>query len=563
MATRMNAGLYAAKEKLIDDLENQFVERVKMFTSDAKTRMRSVSREAAMQVFEFTLVFLTQVFPDLSRLESASDDAISEKLSGVEEKASSFQKKVENDLEKLNKSKESHTHQILGLRKLQKLLCDKTKISQTVTATTPTSSLATASKALGLSLSHKSTFSGKCPIDTNVPSILDMKLLPGGLVILADSLNNCVKLFNLQGRHIYNQALDSRPFRMAVMDITFTPNGINIKTSMKTSKKYLEIAAVTTQTLAVGFWPHSGIDLIDLSGRILRQLSSTLSPLYMVTTADGYLMMSIFRDNSIAKLKLEDTSTFFHHTVQQIEKPRGVEFIMDGSFIIADGDKRTLNLISPDGAWVKNLWTHPGVAATPCGPPKSFSQRSTFSVNTPCDSHNTLISDMKLLPSGLALLANQMNDCVKLYNWQGLHIHTQTLEWSPCFMTVMDRKSQSSWDLCVTLPSRSKISLLGVAPNGVNIKTSIKTLKKYLAIAAVTTQTLAVGFWSGAGIDLIDLSGRILRQLSSALDPSSMMMAADEYLLMSIPKDNSIAKLKLKNTSTVFNHKDSPYNEAL
>ena len=33
---------------------------------------------------------------------------------------------------------------------------------------------------------------------------------------------------------------------------------------------------------------------------------------------------------------------------------------MDGSFIIADGDKRTLNLISPDGAWVKNLWTHPG-----------------------------------------------------------------------------------------------------------------------------------------------------------------------------------------------------------
>ena len=34
MFTRMNAGVYTAKEKLIDDLENQFVERVKMFTSD-------------------------------------------------------------------------------------------------------------------------------------------------------------------------------------------------------------------------------------------------------------------------------------------------------------------------------------------------------------------------------------------------------------------------------------------------------------------------------------------------------------------------------------------------
>ena len=50
----------------------------------------------------------------------------------------------------------------------------------------------------------------------------------------------------------------------------------------------------------------------------------------------------------------------FFSIVQQIENPRGVEFIMDGSFIIADRDKRTLNLISPDGVCVRNLWTHPG-----------------------------------------------------------------------------------------------------------------------------------------------------------------------------------------------------------
>ena len=33
---------------------------------------------------------------------------------------------------------------------------------------------------------------------------------------------------------------------------------------------------------------------------------------------------------------------------------------MDGSSIIVDSSKRTLHLISPDGVWVKNLWTHPG-----------------------------------------------------------------------------------------------------------------------------------------------------------------------------------------------------------
>ena len=46
---------------------------------------------------------------------------------------------------------------------------------------------------------------------------------------------------------------------------------------------------------------------------LLLITGSTLSPFYMVTTADGYLIMSIKTDNSIAKLKLEDKSTFFHH----------------------------------------------------------------------------------------------------------------------------------------------------------------------------------------------------------------------------------------------------------
>ncbi|KAK3735303.1 hypothetical protein RRG08_000986, partial [Elysia crispata] len=198
MATGMNPSVYDVKEKVMDDLENKFHQKLNTFTADAKTKMRSFSREAAIQVFELTLVFLTQVFPDLSSLESASDNiqdetmklredfeklertlsqklkdaqqsfsekledaqnslsktidaqqsfsekledaqnslsktidaqqTLSEKLEhGVEETASYFQKKVETDLKKLNKAKESHTHQILGLRKLQKLFCDKTK----------------------------------------------------------------------------------------------------------------------------------------------------------------------------------------------------------------------------------------------------------------------------------------------------------------------------------------------------------------------------------------------------------------------------------------------------
>ena len=64
------------------------------------------------------------------------------------------------------------------------------------------------------------------------------------------------------------------------------------------------------------------------------------------------------------------------------------------------------------------------------------------------------------------------------------------------------------------------------------LQTSIKTTKQYLAIAAVTTQTLAVGYRAGPGIDLIDLSGRILRQLSKALHLHNLLLIS-YYLSLS------------------------------
>ncbi|KAK3801341.1 hypothetical protein RRG08_037916 [Elysia crispata] len=296
MAASMTEGVLAVKEKWIEELENHFHEKLRSFTSDVKMKMRSVSKEAAIQVFEFAVLFLTQTFPDLGGFESASDvikdgtmelrkdfdklertlsqklkeaqqslaekledaqqtlsekfdaqqslceklenaqrslsektdaqqtfcekldydqrsffekleDAqqnLSEKFSEVQEKASSFQHKVENDLDKLNEANESNTHQILGLRKLQKLLSDKTKISQTTAVKTPSTTKASASAAATpcgppKSLSQRSTFSARAPDDTKVLNIWDTKLLPGGLVVLSDNSNECVKLYDWQG----------------------------------------------------------------------------------------------------------------------------------------------------------------------------------------------------------------------------------------------------------------------------------------------------------------------------------------------------------------------------
>ncbi|KAK3759411.1 hypothetical protein RRG08_047299 [Elysia crispata] len=400
MATGMDPSVYDVKEKVMDDLEKQFNKKLNNFTADAKTKMRSFSREAAIQVFELTLVFLTQAFPDLSRLESASDNiqdetmklredfeklerTLSQKLKDAQQSFSEKLEDTQNSLSKtidLNKAKESHTHEIRGLGKLQKLLCDKTKISQTMGATAPSTTLASASAVATPpgppeSLSHRSTFSVRSSSDAHIPNIYDMKLLPGGLVVFADGKNKCVKLYDWQGCHIHNRALDSFPLFMTVIDLSsgsgwdlcvtlwekseiallgVTPKGVKIKTPIKTSRKYRAIAAVSTRTLAVGYLSGAGIDLIDLSGNILYKLSSVLDPLSMVTTEDQCLLMSLC-NNSIAKLKMEDHSTIFSCKVKQVEHPKGVAYSMGGYFFVSDGHKRTLHLIDQDADLKKGI----------------------------------------------------------------------------------------------------------------------------------------------------------------------------------------------------------------
>ncbi|KAK3704667.1 hypothetical protein RRG08_000992, partial [Elysia crispata] len=115
---------------------------------------------------------------------------------------------------------------------------------------------------------------------------------------------------------------------------------------IKTSKEYDAIAAVTTRTLAAGYLSGAGIDLIDLSGNILYQMSSVLEPWSMVTTEDQCLLMALC-NNSIAKLKMKDHSTIFSRKVEQVEHPSGVAYSMEGYFIVSDRNKRTIHLIDP------------------------------------------------------------------------------------------------------------------------------------------------------------------------------------------------------------------------
>ncbi|KAK3724965.1 hypothetical protein RRG08_005396 [Elysia crispata] len=355
MALGMSESAFSAKEKFLDELEEQFLKNVKDFTSDVKKTMRNASRQCAMEIFEMAIVFLTQVFPNPTSIGASlcdSDDiqSVSKRLSDVETKETLIEKKLNKGLEKIS-----------GLRKLQTvILKERIKASQTAAATTTATSSGLASAAATTAqqrpvqkLSAKAIFSVKVPEDTKGPCIVDIKLLPGGLVLLADFGNKCLKLYNQSGSYVKSQILDRAPLRLAVMDDrsllqqnvaltlqekslivihTISSVSMSLKIPIRTAKPCCAIAAVDAKTLAVGYFDVKGIDLIDLSGRVLRQISSHFRPNYMMTTSDECLVIS-FGSNEIATINLANGDTSFVQKVEHLQNLWGITHHKDGFFL--------------------------------------------------------------------------------------------------------------------------------------------------------------------------------------------------------------------------------------
>ncbi|GFO31892.1 hypothetical protein PoB_005839700 [Plakobranchus ocellatus] len=125
-----------------------------------------------------------------------------------------------------------------------------------------------------------------------------------------------------------------RPFRLAVLDSSGASNCITVavtswlgspihilevvddtikaKKILQTSRWYNVVAAVNKQSLAVAdtTLDHPGIDLIDLDGRVIRQICSGVWPRYMDVTDNGELVFSATY-NKIVRVKVDTGAVVF------------------------------------------------------------------------------------------------------------------------------------------------------------------------------------------------------------------------------------------------------------
>ncbi|GFN93122.1 haemolytic enterotoxin (hbl) [Plakobranchus ocellatus] len=181
---------------------------------------------------------------------------------------------------------------------------------------------------------------------------------------------------------------------------------------------------------------------------------------------------------------------------------------------------------------------------------KNVRQRNSFTACLSTDLRTPQIWDVQLLPGGRLLLVDWSKDCVNLFNTQGQHLHTLECRSAPYCLAVLD-SSSIRHAVAVTLPDSSAIDLLEVTGDDIKVKRTLQTSRGYDAVAASKNNTLAVGYFSGPNIDLIDLGGRVLRHICSIGRPRYMNIEDDGYLVCSTVY-NKIVRVEVGTRTIAF-----------
>ncbi|GFN86656.1 hypothetical protein PoB_001316200 [Plakobranchus ocellatus] len=196
----------------------------------------------------------------------------------------------------------------------------------------------------------------------------------------------------------------------------------------------------------------------------------------------------------------------------------------------------------------------PGASAL-SRPLKDVRRRNSFDAKISDDQSTPDIEDVQLLPGGRLLLADWDNRCVKLFDTQGQHLHTLECRSVPRRLAVLD-SSATSQTVAVTLPDCRGIDILEVNGDNMEVKRTLQTSRGYYAVAAVNNLTLAVGYNTGSGIDLIDLGGQVLRQMCSRVRPCYMDITEDGGLVCST--GNIIARVQVDTGTVAFDKSACP-----
>ncbi|GFO00500.1 hypothetical protein PoB_002700500 [Plakobranchus ocellatus] len=344
---------FSRKRKTLDVLEEDYLTNVKKYISAVKAAIRDEPPTQAEEIYHSAITFLIQEIPNpkslaITPLQSTPTTSKSTpmtspptilpitpvlSITNPSPSSSAETSPIGSPIPRPLEEVRQETTFISTLTTEMVVLPGGQAAAAAAAAVTlpPTAPSASALSSPLEILRQRQTFPAKTIADQKETWIQDVKLLPGGRLVLADVVNSCVKLFDTQGQHLHTLECRSGPRRLAVLDsssirhtvvvtvplcqvlvLEVAEDNMTIKRTLQTSRAYVAVAAINDKTLAVGYSEprNRGIHLIDLGGQVLRQICSSVDPLYMDITEDGDLVCST-RDKTIARVQVDTGAVVF------------------------------------------------------------------------------------------------------------------------------------------------------------------------------------------------------------------------------------------------------------
>ncbi|XP_046346282.2 uncharacterized protein LOC124126798 isoform X2 [Haliotis rufescens] len=160
-----------------------------------------------------------------------------------------------------------------------------------------------------------------------------------------------------------------------IVIVRVTPDLV-LLSRVTTKKKYKCLTALSPSTLAAGFWDPPCVDILDVSGRVIRSVSRFDSgksliddPGYLCATDRGNILVSDAGSQSVYCITPEGDFVFTYTPTgeRRLGGPRGITTTSTGHILVADYLAHKVVLLTAAGEFVRDLLTSQDGLQYPCG----------------------------------------------------------------------------------------------------------------------------------------------------------------------------------------------------
>ncbi|XP_048244422.1 protein wech-like isoform X2 [Haliotis rufescens] len=393
---KIKSQIRQASQKAMDVIkqkEKELLEELNEMTEkqSGQLRGRIKSGEIDMQMYQQHIEYITQVLKSGS--ETDMFDVYQMCQSGAIKKATDRDVTLtdsvpDSKLIFVSELDERKLYKDVQLGRIQQNVCDvmDKRLGKTQSGTFDVMCQPMLNKTVGIKVYGDRK--QPCPSDVIVLVVDGEETL-----VVTDYNNTCLKSFytkNNKSRHSKldlpsepcsvtrlrdNQVAVSCRSHNEIVIVRVTPDLV-LQSRVTTKKTYMGLTALSPSTLAAGCLDPPCVDILDISGRVMRSVSRFNSgenlickPCFLCATDRGNILVSDIDADSVYCITPEGDVVFTYTPTgeRRLRRPQGITTTSTGHILVADSWAHKVVLLTPAGEFVTDLLTSQDGLQNPCG----------------------------------------------------------------------------------------------------------------------------------------------------------------------------------------------------